>query len=779
MNKLFIIFALSFTIAFSYERTKIERINIIFESREKKPFDSSAVLSKLKTKEGALFSQQTFDGDLKLLSFDYHKIKPEIKEKEKRLFINIKLWPKPKIQKITWKGNYIIKTRKLEKTLNFKSGDIFDRERFQKSIKDIKDLYLKRGFFESEVTYSTYPIKNRDEITIDIRVKEGRSGYIKDIVFKGFTKAEEKELKAKMYTKKYNPLTGWLTGAGIFNRDAVEQDHMEIVNYLNNKGYADANVDVNFLEDKKTKKLIIEIVARRGILYRLGEVDFSGNSIFPDEEVKKRIVIKKDDIFSQEKLRDSAQSIKDLYGKDGYIDTEVSFNTTLFEKEPIYDVEFIINEGSQFRIGIIHVYGNLQTNTNVILRESLLTPGAVFDMRRLKATQKRLQNIGYFKNVNIYTIASKEGSNYRDINIEVEEAPTGSANISLGFSKTDSIFGSFDLVEKNFNIAGVGSLFKKGPSALRGAGEYAHAKFSIGKKERSYLVTWMDPYFRDTLWRIGVEGSKTRSKLQSKDYKITTYGASIFASYPLSNFWTFGTKYRIRHSQARLKNSAKSKKDGESDKAVKKDEEIEDNHGLISAISSSISYNTTDRPYKTRKGLRSYLEGEFSGIWGDFYFFSIKYLNALFIPVWSKGTLKFKADLKFIEPVGKTNKSKMPISELYFLGGETTVRGYKPYRLGPRRPTNIDDPVGGISSALLSCEYSQAIMDRLDVFVFFDSGSISDKHFSIPKLNSSYGAGIRLELMNRAPITIGYGIPINPDYKGDKQKFFFSMGGQF
>ena len=49
------------------------------------------------------------------------------------------------------------------------------------------------------------------------------------------------------------------------------------------------------------------------------------------------------------------------------------------------------------------------------------------------------------------------------------------------------------------------------------------------------------------------------------------------------------------------------------------------------------------------------------------------------------------------------------------------MRGYKPYILGPRRPTDQDDPIGGVSSTLLSCEYNQEIAKLIDIFVFFDA----------------------------------------------------------
>ncbi len=53
------------------------------------------------------------------------------------------------------------------------------------------------------------------------------------------------------------------------------------------------------------------------------------------------------------------------------------------------------------------------------------------------------------------------------------------------------------------------------------------------------------------------------------------------------------------------------------------------------------------------------------------------------------------------------------------------------------------------------------------------------KQFNIHKPNASLGAGLRVELMGRIPLMIGYAVPINPDYKKDRQNFFFSMAGQF
>ncbi len=156
--------------------------------------------------------------------------------------------------------------------------------------------------------------------------------------------------------------------------------------------------------------------------------------------------------------------MKDLYGQKGYIDASVQFETSLKEDEPIFDVDYMIDEGQQYKIGLIHIFGNSSTENNVILRESLLVPGETFDSRKLKATQQRLESVGYFKTVNVYAVRTPDdaalGDNYRDVYIEVEETSTGNVSLFMGFSSMDDVFGGLDLTERNFHIANIGKALK-------------------------------------------------------------------------------------------------------------------------------------------------------------------------------------------------------------------------------------------------------------------------------------------------------------------------------
>src|SRR3990167_1267752 len=462
----------------------------------------------------------------------------------------------------------------------------------------------------SQLSYSVLPLDDCNQVDIVIHIYEGHPGYIKEIRFTGFTKDEEAELREQIYLKKYNFLMSWMTGTGIYRDELLEQDRMTLLNFLHNEGYADAKVEIERTEDPATGKLIIDIVAEKGQLYQFGTVSFEGNQLISTSDIEKKILFTQGSPFSPEKMRETSQAIKDLYGQKGYIDASVQFEANLRENEPVFDVSYSIDEGEQYKIGLIHIFGNTSTESNVILRESLLVPGETFDARKLKATQERLEAVGYFKSVNVYAVRSSEdaelGTNFRDVYIEVEETSTGNVSLFMGFNSTDEVFGGLDLTERNFNICGIGKAFAGKLPNLRGGGEFFHVRGTIGQQQNNILVSWMDPYVNDSLWRLGVELSQTYSTLQDNT-TVKTYGGSINASYPLSNYWTTGVRQRFRHSRDNLDMNPYDNS-SVAEESFDAQQNVVNQNGLISAISWNASYDSTNSPIKPHRGWRSYFE---------------------------------------------------------------------------------------------------------------------------------------------------------------------------
>ena len=369
----------------TFEYRKVAAIDIVLENPSiSSSFDTKTVLSRLSTKVGDPFSQLTFDSDLKTLADEYDRVEPNISVHNAEVYITLKLWPRPSIRTITWSGNKHMKTKKLQKELGVKLHSVFNRQAFNKAFNKVKEFYVKRGYFESQLSYTIIPDPKTNEVDIQIEVREGRSGKIENIVFKGFTAQERSQLLAMIHTKKYNLFTSWLMGSGHYNEEALEQDKFTIINLLQNRGYADAKVDIHVLEGKTEGKIILEVVAQRGAVYHFGKISFKGNTLFSCKEINSVFSARPGEVYSPEKLQKTTQAIKDLYGRKGHIDAEARYETQLSANQPVYDVHFYIDEGEEYKIGLVRVFGNVQTQTHVILRESLLVPGETFDAAKLK-----------------------------------------------------------------------------------------------------------------------------------------------------------------------------------------------------------------------------------------------------------------------------------------------------------------------------------------------------------------------------------------------------------
>lgn len=761
-----------------FENQLVFKLDIQVANQDyKSEYHKKNVLSKIKTKENRPFSQVDFDKDLKTLTQDYIHIEPSLKMIDGKLLISVKVWPKPIIRNIELEGNQKVNSTNLRKELAIAQATVFDRQTFNKAFHKLKAYYVKNGFFEAQLDYDVRYVDESNEVDIVILINEGRAGRIKNIVFEGFSEDEESDVLNMMVTKEYSFFLSWLTEQGTYNEEAIQQDQFVILNYLQNQGYADTEVEIKVCETNEPNRITIVIAATKGHCYTFSDITISGNTLFKREEIAKQIRIKTGKPYSPERVRATIENITNLYGRNGYIEAFVTFEPKLNCDNKTYSVHFTIDEGIQYRVGLIKIIGNSLTQSKVILHETLLAPGEIFNKDKLILTERRLTNIGYFKNVNVYAVRSDQavsclGESYRDVHIEVEETTTGNFSAFAGFSTSESFFGGFNITEKNFNIAGLKYIFCKDGPPLRGGGEYAHFTATFGAKTNKYVLSWTKPYFNDTPWSVGFDIERSTNKYISSDYELISTGFNLHGVYDVNAFVNIGVHYRLRYAQADADSD-------EEDKSPQLKKQIDHDNGIISAAGWSIIYNSCDSIMRPSKGLKSKLELEAAGFGGDFRFLSIGYINTFYYPVDSRGVFKFRGDARFIQPIFGTVFSSLPLDERLFLGGGNEIRGYRPYRLGPKFE-NTDDPMGGISMQLFSAEYQLTLLPIVDAFAFFDAGFLGDQTWQFDGFFKSVGAGLRLQIMgNGPPLTIGMGFPLGAQDSTNVKRFFLDIGGRF
>lgn len=739
------------------------------------PFDSRSVLVRLKTKAGELFSQDAFDEDLKLLSREFYEVDPSIDQVNGQLIVHLLLTPKPTIRSINWSGNEKQDEKKLKKELDIKTGTLYDRKVFAEAFDNVKAYYVKRGFFNAQLNYTVHHDPETNVVDINIHVEEGLSGRVGEIAFVGFSKKEEGELSDLVLTKEYNLFLSWATGKGTLQPDMIQQDELIITDFLQGQGYADATVHIEIKPAKQKNRVVIEIRANKGELYHFGEITISGNKLFPTETLLPVLKIEPGSTFSPQKLRDAGQALTDYYGSKGYIDAYIMFNPHQDEQHRVYNVEFTVEEGRLYRVGMINVHGNTVTHSRVILHESLLVPGEVFNAKKLKQTEERLTNIGYFSSVNVYAVKPVEGEcceeeccegAFRDVNIELEETGTGSFSIFGGFSTAESVFGGVQIAERNFNWRGIPYVFGDGFGALRGAGEYASINATLGVNQTSVSLAWAKPHFLDTAWTIGFETDYSISRFKNRGYNIYGEGLLTYAKYPINQYVQLDLHHRLRHTHVSAKSSSSMQL-----------REQEHNRSLISAVGAALRYDSTDSICKPHDGFRSSLESEYAGLGGHHHFFSCGYINTYYQGITDCSVLKLRGDIRLLFPLMHSSLNSLPLEERYYLGGEDTVRGYRPFSICPKFPGGAAK--GGLTQFLLSAEYAYQLTNKLELFVFIDSGAVSGHRAQVNTMRTTYGFGARVCVLGNLPLMIGMGFPVNAESRSDTKKFFISMGAQF
>lgn len=756
----------------SYENQPIEDVKVEIVGITDDTALKEAILSRLKIHAGELFSQAEFDIDLKSLAAEYDRIEPRVDVEDKGLVITLKIWPKSTIRTLLWEGNKQMKTKTLREELGIKPATVFDKISFQRAINKLRTYYVKKGYYQAQIDYTLTPILVSNEIDITIIIDEGKSGVVKEILFNDFTKKEQEELRELMFTKEYCFYSSWITDEGTYREEALQQDKYGVVNYLHNQGYADAQVDFEVSQPPDTNKISIIITATRGELYTVDKITISGNSLFTEEQLRTHFCLSEGSPYSPEKIRETQQKIQDLYGKIGYIEAYVSYEPHIQLDDPCYSLDFTIDEGAQYRVGMIKVFGNCSTETKMILHETLLIPGEIFNLEKMHKTEERLENVGFFSKVNVYYVEPdsflKECGNYRDVHIDVEETNTGRLGASLGYSTADGLFGGLNITENNFSYKGIPYLREKGYSAVRGGGEFLNLSASVGQRSRKYFLSWTKPYFLDTPWAFGFDIERSNNRYTADDYEINAWGFSLHATRTLNQFWKIVNHYRLRSSSVIITGSSSSE-------ALKQQTH---NDGIVSAFGSSLIYDATDHPRRPTKGFKSTISAELAGLWGNNRFGSVSYINTYYIKVNERDVLKFRGDVRYIFPFFGTTPHTLPLDERLFMGGDNSVRGYRPYRLGPLFK-ETDDPSGGVSLQLASVEYARRLGKTFGAFVFFDAGALSNKINEIGHIYTAAGLGCRWTILGDAPLTFGMGFPLNAKHRTQIKRFFINIEGTF
>ena len=158
-------------------------------------------------------------------------------------------------------------------------------------------------------------------------------------------------------------------------------------------------------------------------------------------------------------------------------------------------------------------------------------------------------------------------------------------------------------------------------------------------------------------------------------------------------------------------------------------------------------------------------------------FFKFVVQHSQFVPLGEGLTWIYGGRFGFAEPIGSTHT--INLAERFFLGGRTSVRGYKQNSIGPRGSNG--DPTGGDMFVNTNTEFRFPLFLGLQGAGFMDGGGLYLVHGNAAS-NDHFRIGVGPGLRYQTPIgSIGldYGFKISPRRGESIGEVNFSIGNIF
>jgi outer membrane protein insertion porin family len=487
----------------------------------------------------------------------------------------------------------------------------------------------------------------------------------------------------------------------------------------------------------------LEIPVVEGEQYKMGELKFEGLTVLKEEFVRTYFKMKPGDVYNDSKFKKAYEKLRDVYGSLGYFQWTGGTQRKPDPEKKVVDVVVRMEEDKQYFVGRINFTGNESTRDKVIRREIYMNEGEVFNTEALKMSIKRINQLGYFKQMEgAPDIRPSElAENKVDVTFKVEEQNRNQFTFGGGVSGYEGAFLNASFSTTNF----------------LGAGETFQIYVQSGKRTKNYSLSVSEPYFLDRPITAGVDLFKRKTVIPPY-YNVVGYsqentGVSLVSGF-LVGKW----------SRAFVNYTYEVVKISEVSADYFKDDPYYQYYGgyagsyygygsynpLLfggsrheSRVTPNFVYNTVDNPWTPRAGMRHTFSLMFAGgpLGGTVNYYRPTAEGILYLPVGRKMSLGTRAEVAYIEPFGDTRV--LPWYQRYFLGGETQVRGYPIRSIGPTNSQNT--PLGGNKMLLFNAEYYFDVFGPLRALVFFDAGQayLEGEPFDLSELRTSTGAELR------------------------------------
>ena len=662
----------------------------------------------------------------------------------------------PIINRIAFEGNRKLSDNQLTAEVQLKPRTVFTRTKVQADVKRVLELYRRNGRFAATVDAKVIQLaQNRVDLVFEIN--EGASTGIKSINFIGARQFSVTKLKEVISTRE-SRWYRFFSSDDIYDPDRLTYDRELLRKFYLSEGYADFRVVSAVAELAPSRNgFYVTFTIEEGARYKFGKIDLVNQlkDVQP-ETLKALLTTKPGARYNADEVENSINKLTDALGNRGFAFVDIQPKVTRHADNRTIDIVYEVKEGPRVYVERINITGNIRTLDRVIRREFRLVEGDAFNSAKMRLSQQRIRNLGFFKKVDV---TNDPGStpDKTVVNVAVEEQSTGEFSVGVGFSTTDGPLADISIRERN----------------LLGRGQDLRLGFTIAQRVQQLDFSFTEPYFLDRNMAVGTDLFELRRNEQNESqFDQDSVGGAVRVGYQITDALRQTLKYTLR-------------RDSITNVASTASIFIKDQEGvnITSSVGQVLLYDKRDNAKDPTEGYFLQYAGDVAGLGIGVHYIrnvvSAGYFHP-FAPQWVLSILGEGGNIFSFD--GNT----VHIEDRFFVGGDN-LRGFATAGIGPR-DAKTEDALGGKTyyTGTVQLGFPVGLPQELGITgrVFTDFGSLFGAVEKGPtvensaSLRVSSGAGVSWA-SPLGPIRLDLGIPVVRQSFDKKELFRVSFGTRF
>jgi outer membrane protein insertion porin family len=764
-----------------------------------------AALLSLPIREGDEVGSYQLSAAIKKLYASTHFESIEVDRDGDVLIFKVK--ERPTISNVGLTGNDKLTEEQILDSLkssSIKVGEPLDRTTLTGIEKSLEDFYHSVGKYSAQVEALVTPLP-RNRVSIQFVFREGLTAKIEQINVVGNDVFPDAQLLKRLTL---SDSAGWwdFFADDNYQKQKLAGDLEVIKSYYLDRGYIRFAIEDTQVAITPSKKgVYVTVNVNEGDIYKIGGVQFIGNLLGNDEDIKSLVPFVEGDVYAASEVAYSEQSIRKYFGRLGYAYPEITTYPEVDDETNTVIVNFSVEPGQRGYVRNINISGNTLTADVVLRREMRQMEAGWLSSENIERSKSRLNRLGFFSKVDINT--QRVSEDLVDLNVNVEEQASGSFNAGVGYGTESGLSLSGGISQDNF----------------LGTGDKVGLELKVNDYNKSANINYTTPY----LTKDGVSGGVRvfydlfeAGEANIVDYTNTTYGIRFNMGFPVNEINRLGFSIGWENNGIAQLKSYEQLRQFWDIYGSQLDADGSVNFQNID-VTAKWTRNNQDKGRMATQGMKHNLWAKMTIPSSDLQYFKVNFDISNYQRITEDGewTTLLRGTLGYANGYGQFegNDQVLPFFENYYAGGYRTLRGFSSNTVGPRamytgsdggNSTMVltDNAVGGNAKYTMSAEVifpvpflDEAYTRQVRSSLFVDAGEVWDTEFNYDyysQLNCSYNCeyfgdyskpgrmrvsmGTQLTWISpMGPLVFTLAMPLK-EYEGDRtETFSFNIGDTF